>query len=288
MISRRTLLRMGVVSTPLFFLAPPPLRAQSVRDTLAVPELRFGGPEFLAGEDGLRMVRQRWYLGADDGVAWRVSAPRNAAVSVHPSAGVKPIGALLPPYSTPWAAINGGFYNPAGRAMGAVIAAGITHSPYRRGGGSGILQVTDHGVEIVHHSVFQANATYALQSIDRIVANSQPLVNVRSGARVSARSAVALTRNEIVLILVASERSIIGRGDDVTLTLVSGYGMPLWAFSRYLVTAVGAESALNLDGGVSAQMAANIDGRQFRVRGLRGTINALLVRPQLVKVDGRQ
>ncbi len=288
MISRRALLRISAAFSALLALVTAPTKGQPGRGPSAEPTLSFDPFHVLAEEDGLRIGRQDWSLGRERGVAWRVSVPRDAAVSVLTSARVEPFGSLLPSDPGPWAAINGGFYDRDGQAMGAVIAGGVVHAPYRRGGGSGVVQVTGNGVEIVHHSNFQPDAMEALQSIDRIVARSKPLVNVRPAAPVSARSAIALTAEEIVLVLVASERSIAGNGDDVTLGLVSGYGMSLWAFSRYLVTALGAESALNLDGGVSAQLAARIDGRKYRVRALRGTVNAVLLRPRTTNVDGRQ
>lgn len=288
MISRRMLLQLGAALPVLPATRPARAKSQTGRDVPGVPALGFGPLEVLAAGNGLRIGRQDWSLDREAGVAWRVAARRDAMLSVLASGRVGSLSTLLPSVAGPWAAINGGFYDRDGRAMGVVIADGILHAPYRRGGGSGIVQVTAAGVEIVHHSAFSPEATNALQSIDRIVSDSRSLVNPRPTARASARSAIALTPEEIVLVLAASNRSITGIGDDITLGLVSGYGLPLWAFSRYLVDAIGAESALNLDGGVSAQLAAKTDGREIRVRALGGTINGLLLRPRSSVVDDRQ
>lgn len=275
---RRSVLRLlsaaaGCSATPLV------LSDEAATPSEAVPNLELDEAELLAEQNGIRITRQRWRLQQEAGIAWRVSAPRQATVKVLPSPRIQPLMNVVPPSPPPWAAINGGFYDPDGKAMGAVVADSVTHSPFRRGGGSGVFQVTSRGVEIVHHSRFDRDATFALQSIDRIVANAHPLVNVRPSARASARSGIALNEREISLVLVAGDRSIVGRGDEVSLSVSSGYGMPLWGFSRYLIKALGAATALNLDGGVSAQLAADIGDRRFRVRNLRGTINAVLLRP---------
>jgi uncharacterized protein YigE (DUF2233 family) len=187
---------------------------------------------------------------------------------------------FLPGDHGPWAAINGGFYDVDGTAMGLVISQGVTHSPFRRGGGSGILEVHPDGPRIIHHSSFQPGAVEAIQSIDRIVANGRVLVNTRPNARVAARSGVGISDRFLVLVLIADDRSILPR-DRYTVQLhdASSYGLPLWAFARYLQREVGVVDALNLDGSVSAHFATQIGDRKIRISGLRGTVNALLIRP---------
>ncbi len=243
------------------------------------PELAFDTPRILAEGAGLKLVRQRWQLGEESGLAWRVSMPLDGSVRVVPSPRVEQFSQLLPSDEGPWAAINGGFYTPDGKPMGVVIADGVLHSPFHRVGGSGVLQVSERGTEIVHHSAFSPNVVQALQSIDRIVDGGRSLVNFRPDAPQAARSGVVVKEGEVVLVLVAGEQSIVGQGDDIQLQLGSAYGMPLWAFSRYLIEAVGARSALNLDGGVSSQLAVQIGGRSIHVRAPRGTVNAVVLRP---------
>ena len=236
-------------------------------------------PELIAAEGGLIVERQRWEFGGVTGLAWRSRTALPGRVRVIPSNGVSRFQQFIPDDQGPWAIINGGFYDVDGRAMGVVVADGETFSPFRRGGGSGVFQVTENGPRIIHRNEFEPGAIQALQSIDRIIDNGRSLVNRRANARSTARSAVVITDNELIFVVVAQDESISGKGDDVRLGITSRLGLPLWAFTDYLLSSTGARAALNLDGSVSSQFAARLGGQDVRVRGVRGTVNALIMRP---------
>jgi hypothetical protein len=240
----------------------------------------FQPPELImVSDDGLSIDRQRWIFGRISGFAWRAHTPLPGRVRVIPSDHVNSLDQFLPKGEGPWAIINGGFYDIDGKAMGVVVADGKLHSPFRLGGGSGIFEVTKHGPRIIHRSTYVPGASQALQSIDRIIAQGKSLVNRRTDARATARSAVAITDDEVFFIVLAQDESIVGHGDNVQLSFASRYGLPLWAFSEYVLKSTAANAVLNLDGSISTQFAARIGGREIRVRGLGGTINALIMSP---------
>ncbi len=243
------------------------------------PQFRVGVLEPMASEAGLALERQRWSLGTSEGWIWRVTLPRTGQIKVLAAEAVTSFERFLPGDPGPWAVINGGFYDRDGTAMGLVVADGIEYGAFRRGGGSGVLELRKDGPRIIHHSAYAPGATQALQSIDRIVANGVTLVKRRSGARRAARSAIALSEDTIFLILAAQDESLSGSADQVRVNFAAGSGLPLWALADYVATHTDARSALNLDGSVSAQLAARIDGKNYAIRAMRGTINAIAVRP---------
>jgi hypothetical protein len=176
-------------------------------------------------------------------------------------------------------AINGGFFDLDRTPMGLVIADGIEVAPLRRAGGSGILEVRDGKPRILHHSEFSPGANQALQSIDRIVAGGRSLVRQRPGARLAARAAVAMSAELIWFVLAASDELWPTTAAETTLHAAAARGLPLWALADYLVSVLGAQDGLNLDGSVSAQMAARIGDYELGIKGIGMTVNALVMRP---------
>lgn len=241
--------------------------------------LTVGPVEPLAVESGLYFERQAWTLEATRGWIWRVRLPRQSPFRVMARDTVTAFESFLPDDTGPWAVINGGFYDVDGNAMGLVVEDGVEHSRFRRGGGSGVLELSSDGPRIIHHSAYRPGSRQALQSIDRIVADRVPLVNRRPDARIAARAAIALSESEIILLLAAQDESVLGSGEQLRLHFASGLGLPLWALAEYIATQTDARDALNLDGSVSAQLAVRVNGRDYRIRATRGTINALVVRP---------
>ena len=67
--------------------------------------------------------------------------------------------------------------------------------------------------------------------------------------------------------------------DGIQLIRTVGEGMTLAEFAEFLVLAVGAKQALNLDGAVSTQMIVAMPTWRWVVRGERGTINGVVIRP---------
>ncbi len=253
-------------------------------DPLALPTLELGEVETLLSVDGLRLEMQPWTFGADTGTAWRVRMPRDAAMEVQAHPTVQDFAAFLPDDTGPWAALNGGFYARGAsgmEAMGLVVSGGEVHSPLRKGGGSGIARWGPGPIEVLHRSAWEPGATQALQSIDRIVGDGASLVNARPGKRPTARSALATSADAVWLVALAHTDSIQETSTGVRLRRTSGLGLPLWAFADYLVSAVDAEAALNLDGAISTSLAVQTPTERFELHGELGTINALVLRPGL-------
>lgn len=232
----------------------------------------------------LRVLRQRWKLDGTTGVVWLVSVPRDAEARVAHSADVVPFVDLLPPDDGPWAAINGGFYEavpngPNHRAMGLVISDGHTESKRTTRGGSGIFLMDSTGPKIVHRKKFRpAGVSQALQSIDRIVDGGTSLVKRRPDQPGAMRSAIALTEDRMWLVAAVADADIREVSSGIQLRR-SHDGLPLWAFAAYLIDTLEVTEALNLDGGVSTQIAVRDGDFHLDVRGVRGTINAIVLRP---------
>ncbi len=247
------------------------------------PPLETDTPTLLFQSEGLRLEQQGWRWGDASGQAWRVSVPLPGRAEVEASDSVTAFAALLPGDPGPWATINGGFYERG--AMGLVVSDGAEHSPLSRRGGSGVFSWSaDSGPRIQHRSDWTAGAPQALQSIDRLVDAGHSLVKQRPTARSAARSAVAISSDRLWLVALADDASIeplprAGGAELVQLHDTVVIGLPLWAFADYLIDAVGAEQALNLDGAVSTQLVVQTPDRRFEVLGERGTINSLTIRP---------
>jgi uncharacterized protein YigE (DUF2233 family) len=178
-----------------------------------------------------------------------------------------------------WVAINGGFYDRAQQAMGLAIVQGDVVTELNRGGGSGVFEVHADEVRIVHRDNADPAANFALQSIDRIADQGLSLVSEVAHAGLAARSAVAVTPTAVVLVVLVDDGSIDGDDPrDVQLSATSGIGLPLWAFAEYVLATTSATEVLNLDGSVSTQLAARVGDETIRVRGVRGTPNAIVLR----------
>lgn len=250
--------------------------------------MQAASPRTLIHKGGLVLQEQPWRFGNVEGLAWLVHVDASAALSITPSTQVVMLDKLTPDDRGPWAMINGGFYERAPddtyRAMGVVVSQKRAASPYRVRGGSGVLTVKDDRIALIHRSAWSKLKAHerpdeALQSIDRLVSEGRSLVKRKDGARAAARSAVALTTSGPVLVVLAAMASVSKREHEVILRGTSYNGLPLWAFAEYLADHVGAQEALNLDGAVSTQLAARVGDQRFVVRGERGTINGVLLRP---------
>lgn len=244
----------------------------------AAPVLTAEPPSILIQEEGLVLDEQRWRYGEAAGRAWRVRVPLPGRASIAPSEDVVPFSELLPTDQGPWAAVNGGFYERG--PMGLVVSGGVEHNPLSARGGSGVFQWTPAGPRIVHRTAWTPGAPEAVQSIDRLVDAGRSLVKARPDARSAARSAVAISADALWLVVLADDASIHelpGVGVQLEDTVV--LGLPLWTFAEYLVQELGAQTALNLDGAISTQLAVSTSTGGYAVRGERGTINAVVVRP---------
>ena len=247
--------------------------------------VQFTAPVVLLEADGLVVDTQRWRTETSSGRAWRARSTRAEVVARDE---VDDFSKLSPEGDGPWAMINGGFYeaDPDGgyRAMGVVVADGKRHSPYRKRGGSGVFVVDAKGTpSLVHRpdwkEVAATSPPHALQSIDRVVVEGASVVRQGRDSRGAARSAVAIQGDTVWLVAAAADSSTRELSSSTWRLSGTSRGMTLWEWSRFLIDSTGASHALNLDGGVSTQLVARAPGARVEVRGERGTLNAVVVRP---------
>jgi len=261
--------------------APTPATAEVDEPTqlapLATEGLCLDEPTLLWDEPGLRVETQAWYLGEDQGTAWRVRTPVHSDVRVVPSDRVVRLADLAPDEPGPWAAINGGFYEVG--AMGLVVADGNERSPLTERGGSGVFLVDEKGPRVVHRSDWEPGPSQALQSLDRLVDGGLSVWPEHAGAPRAARSAVAISEDALWLVVAVDRRSIPDGVEPLQLTHTVGYGLPGWAFAELLVQGVGAQQALNMDGAISTQLEVVGTENVLSILGQSGTINAIVVRP---------
>lgn len=247
----------------------------------AAPHLELDAAEPVFAADGLVVERQRWRLrdGAPDaeGVAWRARVPLSGKVQVVPSAEVVGFDALLPGDEGPWAAINGGFYESG--PMGLVVTGGEERHPLSPRGGSGVLAFGPEGARVLHRDAWTPGATEALQSIDRLIDQGESVVTRLDGPR-AARSAFVQGEDALWLVALAGAESVnVDPQGVVQLDDTVGEGLSMGQFAEYLRLSTRPVAALNLDGAVSTQFAARFWERRLQVRGERGTINAVVLRP---------
>ena len=235
-----------------------------------------------------------WAYGADGerGRLWIVSIdPARARLGVLPSAVPEPLARLTREVAGDFVAINGGFYDEKSLPMGLVVSGGTQHARLRRGGGSGVFFVNARGPGIAHRdeALLRQPLIEAVQSIDRLVHESEVLVNPRPDLPHDARSAIAIDwRGRVHIVAAVDERAIasesgarIQLGPESTTT-----GPTLWQIAEFLSRPVlegglGARYALNLDGGFSTALQVRLHGRRIEMGGYRGTINAVVATPPL-------
>jgi hypothetical protein len=249
----------------------------------APAEVTAGAPEAvepLLRAPGLLVDRVPWAWEGQVGWAWRARLPRDAVMKVLPSADVVDLVDLVPPSPPPWAVLNGGFYDDG--PMGLVRAGGVEHAPLTKGGGSGVLFDDGTGARVVHRDQWQGQGAEAVQSIDRLVFEGRSVVGAGADAAGAARSAVAISKEAVWLVILVHEDSAVDpEARPVEITDPYGRGMSLAAFADWLITELGAEQALNMDGGLSTNLLVRGGAEEvFEVRGVSGTINGVWFRPR--------
>jgi hypothetical protein len=163
--------------------------------------------------------------------------------------------------------------------MGLVVSSGVESHALAANGGSGVVQFDSAGANIVHRDAWAPGATEALQSIDRLVDGGASLVHPRPDAHRDARSAVAISDDRLWLVAAFAANNVTSGPDGIQLIRTVGEGMTLAEFADFLVVALGAKQALNLDGAVSTQMIVAMPTWRWVVRGERGTINGVVITP---------
>jgi Phosphodiester glycosidase len=243
-------------------VAPPP------------PGMIFDAPIDHADSGREQLREQTWTVNGAAGWAIVVRFPRDATMTVVPSEAVTSLDLLASP-STDQAVTNGGFYDDG--AMGLVVHEGVQRTSLSETGGSGIVEwAPGSRISIVHRDAWTGQGTEALQSVDRIVDRGASLVHPKADARETARTGLAVTDDAVLLVVAASNRSAEPAGSIRSLRAAEDHGLPLWAFADLMVH-LGANEAINFDGGISVGLRANVAGSVWSVDGGAGTINAVLV-----------
>lgn len=269
----------------LLTLACAEVRQPEPIPSSAAPPITLGETEVLMSEGGLTLERQRWTWAPGDGqpplpmVTYRARAPLDARLSVRPSEAVAPFATLVPQDDAgPWVAINGGFYEES--AMGLVVSGGEERTPLSPRGGSGVVLWSPAGAQIVHRDDWRPGPPEALQSVDRLVNAGASVVRAIGGPQ-TARSAVVVGKEQVWLVISAAEATVTTTGAGaLQLGAAEHAGPTLGVFADYLLASTDAVTALNLDGGISTQLAAALGGQRLVVTGQAGTINALVMRPR--------
>lgn len=238
------------------------------------PRVEVSELETVASGEGLTLSRQTWKDNGSSGFVYRARLDRDAKFEVRPADTIAPFSVLTPACEDPWVAINGGFYED-GKPMGLVVHEGKVVNPLSDRGGSGVLFTGPEGLDIVAKDAWAPGPAEALQSIDRLVDQGRNLVSPKDDP--AARSAIAIVDDAVEFIVAFDDRSLSGPKGPIKLKDTSHQGLTLARFADYLVQEVGADKAINLDGGVSTQMTVCLGHlNRVAIQGERGTINSVI------------
>ena len=261
---------------------PPDHTVQPTAVVLSAPHpvLRLSEPTGSLQHGDLAAQVIPWSRGDHAGRIVLARIAPAARADVLASEAPVPLQELLP--SGEMVAINGGFYDEDGAALGLLVSDGVLVNPLRAGGGSGVLLLSDDGPRILYRDRVGdlAGVTGALQSIDRLVSGGESLVSSGASPERDARSAVAVTEDHTLLFAVLFDEEAVGReaGADIYLNAKSsstGVSLAEWAD---LLVQLGADTALNLDGGYSTSIHIQLDGTRLDVHPHGATINSLTAR----------
>jgi hypothetical protein len=247
--------------------------------------LALGAPLLTLEQGGLRVELLEARVAARPLYLIRAALPRSASFQILAAERPLPLARIVG--DRPGVALNGGFYDESGRALGLVVQDGREVSKLRRsGGGSGVLTFGPRGFAVVPRGdPLPPGTTQALQSIDRLVAGAKSVLGPRVSPELDARSAVATFTDggARLYVVFASDVSRASACDASGCAFrldsaSSSSGISLAQLADFLV-AEGAATALNLDGGYSTSFEAQLGGKQLRVVAFRATINALFAAP---------
>jgi uncharacterized protein YigE (DUF2233 family) len=160
-------------------------------------------------------------------------------------------------------AINGGFFDNNKRPLGLRISNRKQENPIKNISWWGIFYIKNQHAAIASRNNFKQDKKidFALQSGPRLVINGKiPLLK----PGMAERSALGIDENGQVLIVV-TER----------------YPMTTQDLASFMKNTLHAHNALNLDGGSSSQLIANIDTFRLDVPGFAQVSDAIIVKPRL-------
>jgi uncharacterized protein YigE (DUF2233 family) len=154
-------------------------------------------------------------------------------------------------------AINGGYFDGAGRPLGALVHAGRQTNPSFRGNGGLFCVVAGRATLRATSQGLPPGVTEALQCHPRLVEAGRPTLRFKPGE--SLRAAVGITAaGEVIL----------------AVTCTGELSLRDWADA---LQALGCAEALNLDGGPSSQLYFHADQTELDLPGSYAVPSALLV-----------
>lgn len=170
-------------------------------------------------------------------------------------------------YYHAWLAINGGFFTPGFEPLGLRINQGKREHELKNISWWGVFYVKHHRPQIASMHGFRTDPkiNFAIQGGPRLVVNGQ-VVRLKPG--LAERTAIGITNKDQVILLVT---------DDMPMTLDELANFMAKPESH---GGLGCRYALNLDGGSSTQLYANLPSLQLSVVGLKAVADAILVFPQ--------
>ncbi|MFT5679397.1 MAG: hypothetical protein ACI8RZ_000301 [Myxococcota bacterium] len=248
--------------------------------TPAAESVHLSDPVWSAHTEHITASVLPWSRGGEDGRLVLARVSPQATTSVLTTNTPTPLQELLPVGDM--VAINGGFYDGAGVAMGLSISDGRLITPLRKGGGSGVLLLSADGPRISHRDDVGDldGVTGAVQSIDRLASEGRILVSEQASLARDARSAVAVTADGGLLFAVLFAEAAVTREEGADIYLDAGSsssGVSLREWSALLV-GLGGVAVLNLDGGYSTSIHIDLDGARLDVHPHGATINAVVAR----------
>lgn len=164
-------------------------------------------------------------------------------------------------YSKPLLALNGGFFDQQYKPLGLRITNNKQKSPMKRISWWGVFYIQNNkpAVSSIHHFYKNSNINFAVQSGPRLLINGR-IPSLKPGS--AQRSALGITKDNKIIVLVTDNASM------TTTELAQLFKAPPLSCSN----------ALNLDGGNSTQLYANIDGFKINVHGFSNISDAIILK----------
>lgn len=162
--------------------------------------------------------------------------------------------------------INGGFFNPDYEPLGLRISGGRVLTPFKSISWWGIFTIKDKQPAIITPSQFEPAKQYefAIQAGPRLLTDGKIIPKLKDIA--DSRSALCITYNQQVIIVVTEHLPL------TTTALASKIRLP------ESQGGLACKDALNLDGGHSSQLYANIGDKVINVPNLSPIADVIAVR----------
>ena len=164
-------------------------------------------------------------------------------------------------------AINGGFFSPEYDSLGLLINDGKEINPLKKTSWWSVFYIKNEKAKIIHTNSFKKSAgiSMAIQAGPRLVVNgSIPKLKLS----LAERSAICVGKKKDVIIVVTEN------------LLISTLELAEYMRKSEKDGGLGCVTALNLDGGSSTQLYADIESFKLSIPGMKPVANAIAVYPK--------